>query len=157
MMRYIDDLLALNNRDILFDINSIYPNELQISKTNTEPHKVASFLDIDIKIINGQFFSKVYDKRRDFNFEILGLPSFTSNVPIQMAYGVLCSQFCRFAAICHCREDFIFNCQLFIIKMQSNGFPDNILIKFINKFEYSKRLSLLKYNFCNKLIHYIFK
>ena len=153
--RFIDDLLAFNNRDILFDINSIYPRVLKITNTNLEPHKEGSFLDMDIKIVNGCFVSKIYDKRRDFNFDILGLPSFTSNIPTKMTYGVLCSQFCRFASVCHLKEDFIFNCQLFINKLQQNGFPSHILERYINKFEFNKRLTLLKFNFDNKLNFYI--
>lgn len=155
MYRFIDDLFTINNRDILFDVRSIYPSELQITNTNSQPHKECSFLDIDIKIINGRFVSKIYDKRRDFNFDILGLPSFISNIPNKMTYGVLCSQFCRFASVCHFKEDFIFNCKLFITKLQQNGFPLDILIKLINKFEYKKRLTLLKFKLTDKLFTYI--
>ena len=72
-----------------------------------------------------------------------------------MTYGVLCSQFCRFASVCHCKEDFIFNCQLFINKLQQNGFPSHIFSKYINKFEYNKRLTLLKFNLNSKLTIYI--
>ena len=153
--RFIDDLLCLNNRDMLFDISSIYPRVLEISNTNADPHKECSFLDIDIKIINGSFVSKIYDKRRDFNFDILGLPSFTSNVPISMTYGVICAQFCRFALVCQLKEDFIYNCQLLIIKLQQNGFPNSILIRFINKFQYNKRLTLLKFEINDRFINYI--
>ena len=42
--RYIDDLLSVNNRDMLFDIRSIYPRELEISLTNQDPYKECSFL-----------------------------------------------------------------------------------------------------------------
>ena len=143
--RYIDDLLSFNNRDILFDVNSIYPRELEISNTNCNPHKKCSFLDISIEIIDGKFVHKIYDKRRDFNFEILGLPSFKSNVPVKLIYGVLCSQFCRFASVCKFRDDFIFNCKLVVSKLQDNGCPLYILRKFVNKFKYTKKITLIKY------------
>lgn len=39
MYRFIDDLFTINNRDILFDVRSIYPSELQITNTNSQPHK----------------------------------------------------------------------------------------------------------------------
>ena len=155
VFRYIDDLLVLNNRNVLFDINSMYPKELKILNTNLAPHKIASFLDTEIKIENGKFVSKVYDKRRDFNFEILGLPSFTSNVPGKMAYGVLCSQFCRFASICTYKEDFVHNCQMFIRKLQQNGYPPNILADFITRFEHNKLMTLMKFRFNDKLIENI--
>ena len=143
--RYIDDLLSLNNRDSIYDINSIYPRALQISNTNSHPHKICNFLDISIEIINGIFVHKIYDKRRDFNFDILGLPSFKSNIPVKLIYGVMCSQFCRFAAVCKYREDFILNCKLVKSKLQDNGCPIAILRKYVNKFSYTKKLTLLKF------------
>ena len=144
--RFIDDLLAINNGSILRDINSIYPPALEIQNTNVAPHGKCSFLDIDIEITDNRFVHKVYDKRRDYNFEILGLPSFNSNTPSKLAYGVLCSQFCRYASICKYKEDFIFNCQLFIRKLQQNNFPMYVLKNLVNKFQFNKRLTLSKFN-----------
>ena len=143
--RYIDDLLWLNNRDSLYDINSIYPRELQITNTNSAPHKKCSFLDISIEIVNDTLVHKIYDKRRDFNFDILGLPSFKSNIPVKLIYGVMCSQFCRFATVCKYRDDFVLNCKLVISKLRDNGCPSNILRKYINKFKYTKSNTLIKY------------
>ena len=154
--RFIDDLLWVNNRDSLFDISSIYPRELQISNTNSEPHKKCSFLDISIEIVDGVFIHKIYDKRRDFNFDILGLPSFKSNVPTKLVYGVMCSQFCRFAAVCKYRDDFIFNCKLLVSKLEDNGCPSFVLRKFVNKFKYSKKLTLSKYGLDFDLTNCIF-
>ena len=149
--RYIDDLLCLNNRDSIFDINSIYPRELQITSTNQDPHKSCSFLDISIEIVNGEFVPKIYDKRRDFNFNILGLPSFNSNTPVKLIYSVMCSQFCRFALVCKYREDFILNCRLVISKFKEYGCPTNVLVKYINKFRYTKSKTLAKYGLNNEL------
>ena len=143
--RYIDDLLCLNNRDSIYDIISIYPRELQISNTNSEPHKKCSFLDISIEIVDGLFIHKIYDKRRDFNFDILGLPSFKSNIPVKMIYGVMCSQFCRFAYVCKYRDDFVLNCKLVISKLQTNGCPSSLLKKFVRKFFYTKKLTVRKF------------
>ena len=143
--RFIDDLLCLNNRDSIYDINSIYPRELQISNTNSDPHRKCSFLDISIEIVDGLFIHKIYDKRRDFNFDILGLPSFRSNIPVKMIYGVMCSQFCRFASVCKYRDDFISNCKLVISKLKNNGSPINLLKKYVRKFFYTKKMTIKKY------------
>ena len=143
--RFIDDLLCLNNRDSIYDINSIYPRELQISNTNSDPHKKCSFLDISIEIVDGLFIHKIYDKRRDFNFDILGLPSFRSNIPVKMIYGVMCSQFCRFASVCKYRDDFIFNCKLVISRLQNNGCPVGLMRKYVRKFFYTKKLTVMKF------------
>ena len=144
--RYIDDLVSVNNRDIIFDINPIYPGELQITNTNNNDFNKASFLDIDIELNNNRFLTKVYDKRREFEFDILGLPAFSSNVPNNMAYGVICSQFSRFARICMRKEDFLHNCQLVIDKINVNGFPAWLLRKFVRKFQYNKSRTIAKFN-----------
>ena len=143
--RFIDDLVCLNNRDSIYDINSIYPRELLITNTNVAPHKKCSFLDISIEIVDGRFIHKIYDKRRDFNFEILGLPSYRSNIPVKTIYAVMCSQFCRFAFVCKYREDFIFNCKLVISKLQHNGCPISLLRKYVRKFFYTKKLTVMKF------------
>ena len=149
--RYIDDLLSLNNRDILFDVNAIYPSFLEVSKTNSNTHKTGSFLDVDIEVNNDRFNTKIYDKRRDFDFDILGLPAFTSNIPGNLTFGVICSQFCRFAGVCMEGDDFVNNCQIFINKLLHNGFPPYLLRKYVNKFEYRKQRSLNKFNFNTEL------
>ena len=150
--RYIDDLLAINNDHIINDIDSIYPPDLEVNNTNSAPHRNCSFLDLDIEITDDGFTHKVYDKRRDFNFEMLGLPSFNSNTPTKLAYGVLCSQFCRYSSICKFGADFTFNCQLLIDKLKRNDFPSRVLKKFVIKFEFCKRLSVSKFNFRSRLV-----
>ena len=47
-----------------------------------------TFLDLDIHIDNGKFCTKLYDKRRDFNFKVVSLPNLKSNVPKQPSYGI---------------------------------------------------------------------
>lgn len=153
--RFIDDLISFNNRNILFDIRTIYPRELEISNTNVVPHNAGSFLDIDIKVNNNRFVTKIYDKRRDFNFDILGLPAFLSNIPSNMVFGVICSQFCRFAFACMKGCDFVYNCQLFVDKLRHNGFPPWLLKKLVSKFENKKARSLSKFNFNRELKYYV--
>ena len=72
-----------------------------------------------------------------------------------MTYGIICSQFIRFSSICMIQQDFIFNCQLVINKINSNGFPIWLLKKFINKFTYNKRRSIVKFNLNRNMINYI--
>ena len=151
--RFIDDLISINNRDILHDTVSIYPNYLEINSTNENPYRSGSFLDIDIKINNNKFLTTVYDKRRDFNFEILGLPAFMSNTPVNMTFGVICSQFSRFAKICMESHDFISNCQLVINKIRRNGFPANLVHKLVKKFKYKKAHKITKFRLPSDLNH----
>ena len=57
----------------------------------------------------------------------------------------MCSQFSRFALVCHYREDFISNCKLVISKLIEYGCPNNILRKYILKFGYTNSKTLAKY------------
>ena len=61
-VRYIDDLLALNNMYFAEEIPNIYPAELVLKKT-TESLAVVSYLDISITISNNKFWTSVFDKR----------------------------------------------------------------------------------------------
>ena len=51
-------------------VGQIYPTELQLNKANSSDTK-APFLDLNLSITNGIVSSKIYDKRDDFNFDIL--------------------------------------------------------------------------------------
>ena len=51
----------------------IYPTELQLNEANSSDTE-APFLDLNLSITNGKVSSKIYDKRDDFNFEIVNSP-----------------------------------------------------------------------------------
>ena len=67
--RYLVDILNIN---VYFDnmVSQIYPSELQLIKANTSD-KEALILYLHLSIANDIFSTKSYDKRDDFNFEIL--------------------------------------------------------------------------------------
>ena len=54
-------------------VNQIYPPELQLNKANTSD-TVAPFLDLHLSVANGFVSSKIYDKRDDFDFDIVNFP-----------------------------------------------------------------------------------
>ena len=54
-------------------VNQIYPSELQLNKANTSDTE-APFLDLHLSISNGFVSSKIYDKRDDFDFDIVNFP-----------------------------------------------------------------------------------
>ena len=102
-MRYIDDLLTLNNNRFECAIDDIYPPELQLKKTTDCPTAL-SYLDVMITIDNGIYSTAVYDKRDNFNFNIVNFPYLSSNIPSKPAYGVYISQLVRISRIC---SDFV--------------------------------------------------
>ena len=54
-------------------VGQIYPTELQLNKANSSDTE-APFLDLNLSITNGIVSAKIYDKRDDFNFEIVNFP-----------------------------------------------------------------------------------
>ena len=73
--RYLNDILNINN--VYFDnmVSQIYPSELQLNKANTSDTKT-TFLDLHLSISNDIVSTKIYDKRDDFDFEIVNFPFF---------------------------------------------------------------------------------
>ena len=87
----------INN--IYFDnmISQIYPSELQLNKANTSDTE-AAFSDLYLSILNDIVSTKLYDKRDDFDFEIVNqFPILDGNVPRFTSYGVYISQLIQFA------------------------------------------------------------
>ena len=81
--RYIDDLNAPNVDTCLSKVicEEIYPTDLDIIDTNPTDTIESTFLDMQINVSNGTFHTKVYDKRRDFSFNVVSFPNLRSNVP----------------------------------------------------------------------------
>ena len=73
--RYLDDLLNIDNPYFEGMVNQIYPSELELNKANTSDTE-APVLDLHLSISNGFVSSKIYDKRDDFDFDILSFPIF---------------------------------------------------------------------------------
>ena len=67
----------------------IYPKELEIKDTTGSP-KWANYLDHVEFDEDGTRFTRLYDKRDDFDFPIVNFPFLSSNNPESPAYGVFC-------------------------------------------------------------------
>ena len=80
--------------------------ELQLNKANISDTE-APFLDLHISVANGFVSSKIYDKRDDFDFDIVNFPFLDGDVPRRASYGVYISQLIRFARVCNHVTDFI--------------------------------------------------
>ena len=93
--RYLDDILNINNVYFENMLSQIYPPELQLDKANTDTE--TAFLDLHLSDSNDIVSTKIYDKRVDFDFEIVNFPFLDGDVPRSTSYGVYISQFIRFA------------------------------------------------------------
>ena len=67
------DLLNIDNLYFEEMVNQIDPPELQLNKANTSDTE-APFLDLHLSIYNSFVSSKIYDKRDDFDFDIVYFP-----------------------------------------------------------------------------------
>ena len=68
--------------------------------TTENPCKINStvpLLDLHLAISNDIVSTKIYNKRDDFNFEIVNFPFLDGNVPRSTPYGVYISQHIPFA------------------------------------------------------------
>ena len=68
--RYLDDLLNIDNNFFDSMVHHIYPSELQSNKANVSDTE-ASFLDLHLSMSDGFVKIKIYDKRDDFDFDIV--------------------------------------------------------------------------------------
>ena len=69
-------------------VRQIYPSELELNKLSHTSDTEAAFLDLYLFISNDIVSSKIYDKRDDFDFEIVSFPFLDGDVPRSTSYGV---------------------------------------------------------------------
>ena len=106
----------------------------------------APFLDLNLSITNGIVSFKIYDKRDDFNFEIVNFPFLDGDVPCSPSYGVYFSQLIRFARVCSNIDDFN-NRNLFLTaKLLKQGYRYHKIRKTLSKFYHRHSELIVKYN-----------
>ena len=133
--RYLDDLLNIDN--IYFEqmVNRIYPAELQLNKAN-----------LNLSISNGTVSTKIYDKRDDFDFDIVNFPFLDGDVPRRKSYGVYISKLIRFARASSNVSDFNCRIKALTAKLLKQGYRYHKLRKAFSKF-YRRHSELVeKYN-----------
>ena len=96
--RYLDDLMNTDNNFFDSMVNRIYPSELQLNKANVSDAE-ASFLDLHLSISDGFVKTKIYDKRDDFDIDIVNFPFPDGDVPRSAFYSVYISQLIRFTRV----------------------------------------------------------
>ena len=124
-----------NINNVYFDnmISQIYPSELQLNKANTSDTK-AAFLDLHLSISNDINSTKIYDKRDDFDFEIVHFPFLDGDVPRSTSYGVYISQLILFARASSYVADFNTRKKLLTQKLLKQGYRYHKLRKTFSKF-----------------------
>ena len=114
-------------------VSQIYHSELQFNKANTSDTK-ATFLDLHLSISNDIVSTKIYDKRDDFDFEIVNFPFLDGAVSRSSSYGVYISQFIPFARASSHVAEFNTRNQLLTQKILKQGYQFHKLRKTFSKF-----------------------
>ena len=143
--RYLDDLLNIDN--IYFEpmVDRIYPAELQLNKANSSGTE-APFLDLNLSISNGTVSTKIYNKRDDFDFDIVNFPYLDGKAPRRTSYGVHISQLIRFATVSSSVSDFNCRNKALTAKLFRQSYRYHKLRKTFSKF-YRRHSGLVeKYN-----------
>ena len=131
--RYLDDLLNIDNNFFDIMVNHIYPSELQLNKANVSDAE-ASFLDLHLSVSVGFMKTKIYDKRGDFDFDIVNFPFLDGDIPRSASYGVYISQLIRFARVSSHVDDFNTRNKVLTAKLLRQGYRYHKLRKAFSKF-----------------------
>ena len=75
-----------------------------------------------MSILDGLISCKIYDKRDDFDFEIVNFPYLDGDVPRRASYGVYISQLIRFARLSSHVTDFNNRNKLLTAKLLNQGY-----------------------------------
>ena len=87
--RYSDALPNIDNTYFDGMVNPIYQSELQLNKANSsDTEALALFLDLHLTISDGFVSSKIYDKRDDFDFDIVNFPFLCGDIHRAPSYGL---------------------------------------------------------------------
>ena len=143
--RYLDDLLNIDNPYFEHMVGQIYATELQLNKANSSDTE-ASFLDLNLSITNGIVSSKIYDKRDDFNFEIVNFKFLDGDVPRSPSYDVYISQLIRFDRVCSNVDDFNNRNLFFTAKLLKQGYRYHKIRKSFSKFYHRLSELIVKNN-----------
>ena len=126
-------------------VNRIYPSELQLNKANVSDTE-ASFLDLHLSISDGFVKTKIYDKRDNFDFDIVNFPFLDGDVPRSASYGVYIPQLIRFARVSSHVDDFNIRNKVLTAKLLRQGYRYHKLRKAFSKF-YRRHFDIVsKYN-----------
>ena len=102
-------------------IKQTYPSELRLNKANSSD-TAAPLLDLHLTISDGFVASKLYDKRDDFDFDIVNFPFLDGDIPRATSYGVYISQLIRFARVSSHIADFDTRNQILTAKLLKQGY-----------------------------------
>ena len=106
---------------------------MQLNKANISDTETP-FLDLHLPILDGFVSSKIYDKRDDFDFDIVNFPFLNGDIPRTTSFGVYISQLIRFARVSSHLADFNARYKSLTAKLLQQGYRYHKLRKAFSKF-----------------------
>ena len=114
-------------------VNRIYPSELQLNKPNVSDTET-SFLVSHLSISNGFVKTKIFDKRDNFDFDIVNFPFLDGTVPRSTSYSLYISQLIRFARVSSRVDAFNTRNKVLTAKLHRQGYRYHKIRKAFSKF-----------------------
>ena len=119
---YIDDLIVFNNKKFGDYAKEIYLSQLTVEKANTSDD-LSNYQDLPFIIgSNNRLYTKLYNKRDDFDFHMVNFPFLSRNIPSSLLYGVYISQLIRYAKCCSYYDDFGYRQKHLVDRLLSQGY-----------------------------------
>ena len=143
--RFIDDACSINDSDEFGNSYSdIYPKDLQLKCEHKGDH--ATFLELDIKIEDGLFVYKLFDKRDAFPFHIVRMPDASGNLPDHIFYASIYSELLRIARATLLYQHFLLKAKELIQRMKNQGGSLNRILKLVDKINNRHSDALFSFN-----------
>jgi hypothetical protein len=130
--RFIDDTLSVHNPlwreyvSFTADQGGIYPRELTLNDT-TVSSTCVHFLGMEIVDHEGKLDVDVFDKRKEFPFDVRRYPHMCSLIPRSIPYGVFTGQLYRFSRICSRGQAFVRNALFVARTLYAQGCSKHVL------------------------------
>ena len=142
--RLIDDVLSVDN-PLLDDyinypalngdqknVGGIYPSVLTLNDTSLEDR--VQFLGMEIKYSDGSLLLDVFDKKKEFPFEVIRYPHLDSVIPTSIPYGVFTGLLYRRYRICNRKSVFLNRCVELAMILLNKGCTKRRLCSLFRKF-----------------------
>ena len=119
LLNFWQNLSTVAYKAVAYKKINVYPEELELKLEHSGSH--ASFLNLDITILEGEFVYKLFDKRDAFPFSIVRMPFINSNIPESIFYSALIGEFLRIARSTLKLADFLIKAKDLCKRMENQG------------------------------------
>jgi hypothetical protein len=116
-------------------MTEIYPKELALTSDGATLR--SHYLDLDIEINNDKFYTRLFDKRDAFHFQIVNFPDLSRNIPSRHSYSIFVLQLIRYARCCDELADFTDRPKALIAKLTKQNFTLSRLRRVFERFAVS--------------------